>query len=203
MRRRFELFPWDQAAQIDTDAIYAIKPLLPDDLTYAQGPMISHAMLREHISPWYRQVAARCHQTGRLYFLHPDGALTTLTDDLIDLRWGALHPIDPTVMEIEEVRRRWGHRLCLFGNVDLELLRVGSAEAVRARVRDLLSLVAPRGRLRPRVGKLGPGLRAAGQLQGHARNRHRRRVVLTGPGRNLGSCLGQNRLPPPSLPCAS
>jgi uroporphyrinogen decarboxylase len=66
-------------------------------------------------------------------------------DDLIDLGLDALHPIDPTAMDIVEVKRRWGNRLCLFGNVDLELLRSGSPEEVRAKARDLLRLLAPGG----------------------------------------------------------
>ena len=210
-RRRFGLFPWELAAQIDIGQFHAVRPLLPDgmkvvavsgkiftlswmlmgfenfaeslladpefasavirrvaeiqmraldevlalphvgavwavdDMAYSQGPMISPALLREHILPWYRKVAARCHETGRLFFMHSDGDLTALIDDLIDLGVDALHPIDPTAMDIVEVKRRWGDRLCLFGNVDLELLRSGSAEAVRARVRDLLRLVAPGG----------------------------------------------------------
>lgn len=210
-RRRFDLFPWEEAARIDIAQFHAIKPLLPegmkvvavsgkiftlswmlmgfenfaeslladpepagaviqrvagiqmhaldevlalpqvgavwavDDMAYSQGPIISPALLREHILPWYRQVATRCHESGRLFFLHSDGDLTALIDDLIDLGLDALHPIDPTAMDIVEVKRRWGDRLCLFGNVDLELLRSGSAEEVRARVRDLLRQVAPGG----------------------------------------------------------
>ncbi len=116
-----------------------------DDMAYSQGPMISPAMLRKHILPWYRKIASQCHETDRLFFMHSDGDLTTLIDDLIDLGVDALHPIDPTAMDIVEVKRRWGDRLCLFGNVDLELLRTGSADEVRARVRDLLYQVAPGG----------------------------------------------------------
>jgi uroporphyrinogen decarboxylase len=210
-RRRFDLFPWDLATQIDIGQFHAVRPLLPegmevvaisgkiftlswmlmgfenfaeslladlefasavirrvadiqmraldevlalphvaavwavDDLAHKQGPMISPALLREHILPWYRKVAARCHETGRLFFMHSDGNLTTLIDDLIDLGLDALHPIDPTAMDIVEIKRGWGDRLSLFGNVDTELLRSGSVDEVRARVRDLLRLVAPGG----------------------------------------------------------
>jgi uroporphyrinogen decarboxylase len=210
-RRRFDLFPWDLAAQIDIGQFHAIKPLLPsgmkvvamsgkiftlswmlmgfenfaeslladpefasavirriagiqmraldeilelphvaavwavDDIAQKHGPMISPAMLREHILPWYQKAAARCHETGRLFFMHSDGNLMTLIDDLIDLGLDALHPIDPTAMDIVEIKRRWGDRLCLFGNVDTELLRSGSVDEVRATVRNLLRRVAPGG----------------------------------------------------------
>jgi uroporphyrinogen decarboxylase len=116
-----------------------------DDMAYSQGPIISPDLLRKYILPWYRQIAARCHESGRLFFLHSDGDLTLLIDDLIDLGLDALHPIDPTAMDIVAVKRRWGDRLCLFGNVDLELLRSGSPEEVREKVRELLREVAPGG----------------------------------------------------------
>ncbi len=210
-RRRFDRFPWAQAAAVDISQFHAVQPLLPegmkvvavsgkiftlswmlmgfenfaeslladpelaadvvqrvaeiqlqaldqilalphvaavcavDDMAYSQGPIISPSLLRKYILPWYRQVAARCHASGRLFFLHSDGDLTALMDDLIDLGLDALHPIDPTAMDIVEVKRRWGNRLCLFGNVDLELLRSGSPEEVRAKARDLLRLLAPGG----------------------------------------------------------
>jgi uroporphyrinogen decarboxylase len=210
-RRRFGLFPWDLAEQVDIGHFHAVKPLLPggmevvavsgkiftlswmlmgfenfaeslladpefaaavirrvagiqmraldqvlalphvaavwvvDDLASKEGPMVSPALLREHILPWYRKVAARCHETGRLFFLHSDGNLATLMDDLIDIGLDALHPIDPTAMDIVEVKRRWGDRLCLFGNVDTELLRSGTVDEVRATVRELLRRVAPGG----------------------------------------------------------
>lgn len=210
-RRRFDLFPWDVAAQIDISQFHAVKSLLPegmkvvaisgkiftlswmlmgfenfaeslladtdfaagviqkvggiqlraleevlalphvaavwsvDDIAHTQGPMISPALLREHLFPWYRKIAARCHETGRLFFMHSDGNLTTLIDDLIALGLDALHPIDPTAMDIVEVKRRWGHRLCLFGNVDTELFRSGTVDQMRERAEELLSQVAPGG----------------------------------------------------------
>jgi uroporphyrinogen decarboxylase len=210
-RRRFDLFPWDLAAQIDIGQFRAVKPLLPegmevvaisgkiftlswmlmgfenfaeslftdpefasavirrvagiqmraldevlelphvaavwavDDIAHKEGPIISPAMLREHILPWYRKVASRCHESGRLFFMHSDGKLTTLIDDLIDLGLDALHPIDPTAMDIVETKRRWGDRLCLFGNVDTELLRSGDGDEIRAKVRDLLRQIGPGG----------------------------------------------------------
>jgi hypothetical protein len=107
--------------------------------------MIVRNRLHQHFFPWYRKIAERCHEAGRLFFMHSDGNLTTLIDDLIALGLDALHPIDPTAMDIVEVKRRWGHRLCLFGNVDTELLRSGTVDQVRARVGELLRQVAPGG----------------------------------------------------------
>jgi len=210
-QRRFDLFPWEAAAQIDISQFHDVKALLPegmkviaisgkiytlswmlmgfenfaeslladpefatsvirnvadiqlraldevlrlphvaavwsvDDIAHTQGPMISPELLREHFFPWYRKIASRCHETGRLFFMHSDGNLTTLIDDFIAFGLDGLHPIDPTAMDILEVKRRWGNRLCLFGNVDTELLRTGTPDQVRARARELLRTIGPGG----------------------------------------------------------
>jgi len=209
--RRFDLFPWEAAAQIDISQFHEVKSLLPegmkviaisgkiytlswmlmgfenfaeslladtefatgvihkvaeiqlraldevlqlphvaaawsvDDIAHTQGPMISPGLLREHFFPWYRKIASLCHEAGKLFFMHSDGNLTTLIDDFIDFGLDGLHPIDPTAMDIVEVKRRWGNRLCLFGNVDTELLRSGTPAQVRAKVRDLIRRVGPGG----------------------------------------------------------
>jgi len=116
-----------------------------DDIAYNTGPMISPESLRRHIFPWYREIARRCHAAGRLFFMHSDGNLEMILPDLIDLGVDALHPIDPTAMDIVQLKRTWGDRMAFFGNVDTELLRSGSPEQVSARVRELLRTVAPGG----------------------------------------------------------
>jgi uroporphyrinogen decarboxylase len=38
-------------------------------------------------------------------------------------------------MELAEVKRRYGHRICLIGHVDVDMLSRGSEEEVREQVR--------------------------------------------------------------------
>ncbi|MCL2639215.1 MAG: hypothetical protein FWD53_00065 [Phycisphaerales bacterium] len=116
-----------------------------DDIAYNTGPMISPDSLRQHIFPWYREIARRCHGAGRLFFMHSDGNMELVLEDLIDLGLDALHPIDPTAMNIAHLKQTHGNRLALFGNVDTELLRSGSSEQVAERVRELLRAVGPGG----------------------------------------------------------
>lgn len=116
-----------------------------DDIAHTNGTMLSPAMLREYLFPWYRRMAERCHASGRLFFMHSDGNLTSVIDDLIALGLDALHPIDPTAMDLAEIKRRWGDRLCLFGNVDTELLRSGTPNQIRDRVLEILRDAAPGG----------------------------------------------------------
>ncbi len=116
-----------------------------DDIAFGTGPMISPAALRKHVFSWYRKVGQRCHDHNRLFMMHSDGDLTVLMDDLIAMGLDAIQPIDPTCMDIAAVKKRWGDRICLIGNVSNELLRSGSAAEIEARVKELLRDVAPGG----------------------------------------------------------
>ncbi len=116
-----------------------------DDLAFGTGPMISPKAYRDHVFPWYKEMARRCHERGLLFFLHSDGDLSELMEDIIDIGVDVLQPIDPSCMDIVEVKRRYGDRLCVAGNVANELLRSGSEAEVTARVRELLEKVAPGG----------------------------------------------------------
>jgi uroporphyrinogen decarboxylase len=131
------------------DQIFAMEHVgavwVVDDLAFGTGPMVSPQALRDHVFPWYREMAERCHGNGLLLFLHSDGDLTPLMEDLIDLGFDLLHPIDPTCMDIVAVKKKYGDRICLAGNVSNELLRSGTPAEVEDRVKYLLANVAPGG----------------------------------------------------------
>jgi uroporphyrinogen decarboxylase len=116
-----------------------------DDLAFGTGPMISPQAFRDHVFPWYREMATRCHRNKLLFIMHSDGDLTTLMEDIIDMGVDVLQPIDPTCMDIVKVKELYGDRLCLVGNVSNELLRSGTPAEVEERVKYLLRNVAPGG----------------------------------------------------------
>jgi uroporphyrinogen decarboxylase len=116
-----------------------------DDLAFGTGPMLSPQAIRDHVFPWYREMAIQCHRKDLLFMLHSDGDLTGLMEDLIDLGVDILHPIDPTCMDILKIKEEYGDRLCLAGNVSNELLQRGTTAQVEARVKELLRQVAPGG----------------------------------------------------------
>ena len=72
---------------------------------------------REHVFPWYREMARRCHAKDRIYIMHSDGDLTKLMPDLIDVGIDVLQPIDPSCMDIAKTKQEFGDRICLVGNV--------------------------------------------------------------------------------------
>jgi uroporphyrinogen decarboxylase len=122
------------------DAVWVV-----DDLAFGTGPMISPQAYRDHVFPWYREMADRCHRNNRIFFMHSDGDLWQLMEDIIDVGVDVLQPIDPSCMDIVKVKHVYGDRLCLVGNVANELLRSGTTAEVEERVKALIRDLAPGG----------------------------------------------------------
>ncbi len=126
-----------------SDAVAAVWVV--DDLAFGSGPMIDPREFRRYLFPRYKDMADQCHASGRCFFFHSDGLLWDLMDDLLEIGIDALHPIDPTCMDILEVKQRVGSRLCLFGNIPNEALMLAQPEQIVALVKDRLECIAPGG----------------------------------------------------------
>lgn len=116
-----------------------------DDLAFGTGPMISPEAFREHVFFWYKKMARRCHDLERIFIMHSDGDVTSLMPDIIGTGIDVLQPIDPTCMDIVKMKKEYGDRITLVGNVPNELLRSGSVQEVEAYTKRLLKEVAPGG----------------------------------------------------------
>jgi uroporphyrinogen decarboxylase len=116
-----------------------------DDLAFGSGPMLHPGLFRREIFPYYEEFGKLCHERERFFFFHSDGLLWELIDDLIAVGIDALHPIDPTCMDIEAVMEKYGQRITLIGNIPNDLLQDGSPAQVEALVKTRLKALAPGG----------------------------------------------------------
>jgi uroporphyrinogen decarboxylase len=118
----------------------------PDDVAYVSGTMIAPKHLRQHVWPWYREMCRVSRQLGKPIIYHSDGKLDPIMDDILDVGFTSLHPIEPKPMNIEEIKARYGDRISLIGNIDLGYtLTRGTPEEVDAEVRERIRAVAPGG----------------------------------------------------------
>jgi uroporphyrinogen decarboxylase len=63
---------------------------------------------------------------------HTDGDIMPILDQLASTGIDALHSLDPMAgVDIAEVRRRVGPRLCLIGNVNCAWVQAGTREQIR------------------------------------------------------------------------
>lgn len=116
-----------------------------DDIAYASCLMVSPQFLRRHLFPWVKKMGDLCRARNVPFIYHTDGVLWEVMEDFIDCGVDALQPIEPKAMDIREVKRRYGSRLAVIGNVEVDLLARGTPDEVRAEVRRLLREVAPGG----------------------------------------------------------
>ena len=121
-------------------AIWAV-----DDIAFGTGPIIHPRELRKYIFPWYEEFGRICHERGLYFFFHTDGIVWDFVEDLIALGVDALHPVDPTCMDIAELKRKVSGRLALLGNISNQLLEEGTPEEVAALTKLRLREVAPGG----------------------------------------------------------
>jgi methanogenic corrinoid protein MtbC1 len=118
----------------------------PDDLAFNTGLLVHPKYLRKHVFPWYKKMGKVCREKGIGFVLHSDGDCTEVMDDLIECGFHGFNPIQPNAMDIVEVKKKWGKKLCLIGNINLDsTLTLGKPEDVRAEVYERIRMIAPGG----------------------------------------------------------
>ncbi len=117
-----------------------------DDIAYKTAPMFSPAVFRQVFLPEMGRVAQAIKGAKLPWVYHSDGNLTPLLDDLLSLGMDGLHPIEPGAMDIGVVKERYGHRLCIVGNIDLHYtLTRGSTGEVDSEVRERIAQIGKGG----------------------------------------------------------
>ena len=108
------------------------------DFADQRSLMISPRTFREVLKPVLADYVSRVRaiRSDTFAFLHSDGNLTDILEDLIEIGFDAVHPIQPESMDMLEVKRTLGDRLTLFGGVSVQTELPGShPEDIRTLVR--------------------------------------------------------------------
>jgi hypothetical protein len=113
-----------------------------DDVAFKTGPMMSPLHFREIILPHLR-TAVKNVTIPWVY--HSDGNLLPIMEDWLSLGQSGIHPVEPMAMDIRHVKKHYGQRVCICGNVDVNTLSMGSEQDVEAEVRSLIGDLAPGG----------------------------------------------------------
>ena len=117
-----------------------------DDLAYVSGTMVSPKILRKYLFPYIQQMGDICKEKDMPFVMHSDGNLWKVLPDLIDAGLKAIHPIEPLAMDSRELKKVYGDKLCLLGNIEVgDILSLGTTEQVKAEVRDKIKALAPGG----------------------------------------------------------
>jgi uroporphyrinogen decarboxylase len=119
---------------------------LANDVAFNSGPFIRPEQFAEFVTPYLARQVARIRERGALAFVHSDGNLMPILEDLVSTQPHVLHSIDPMAgMDIAEVERLTCGRVALMGNVQCSLLQDGPPEAIRESARYCLKHASPGG----------------------------------------------------------
>ncbi len=121
--------------------------MLGDDYAYKAGPMMSPAVYKTFLQHRLARVVQAVHEEGAFCVKHSDGNLWPILDMIVETGVDAINPLEPVAgMDIAEVKRRYGDRVCLIGNIDCgELLSRGTPQQVRQVVQETIRQAAPGG----------------------------------------------------------
>ncbi len=117
--------------------------LIGDDIAYNTGTYLSPNAMRELIFPALALEVKKIKAYKDIpVFMHTDGDLRQVMEDIIGCGFDGLQSLQPTAnMDIAELKRKYGERLCLMGNIDInEILPFGDEETVRKTVRETIEI---------------------------------------------------------------
>jgi len=119
---------------------------ITDDYADNRNPFMNMKMFREFELPNIRKVVELCARRGVPVLKHSDGNCYPILDDMVEAGIRGFHPIEPGAMDLMDVKQRYGHKICVLGNVDCRYtLPFGSQEDVRWDVRRCIDAAAEGG----------------------------------------------------------
>jgi uroporphyrinogen decarboxylase len=88
-----------------------------DDLGSQQGPLISPAIYRKLIKPYWRELVGLVKSRGTKVLMHSCGAVADFIPDLVEIGVDALNPVQITAagMSPERLKREFGRDIAFWG----------------------------------------------------------------------------------------
>lgn len=98
--------------------------LIADDIAYNRGPFMRPSSMERFAWPFYREMISRIKAHRNVpVILHTDGDIRTMLPQIVSCGFDGLQSIQPSAnMDIQALKREYGARLCLWGNLDLDRL---------------------------------------------------------------------------------
>ncbi len=111
---------------------------------YSSLGVISPKMFKEWNIPGIKAVVEEAHQKGKLVHIHQHGYCLGLMDYLVEAEVDAVCPLERPpggdVVDLGEVKRRWGDKIALKGNVHtIDVLLNGTPEDVERQVKECIA----------------------------------------------------------------
>jgi len=123
--------------------------MLAGDIATQDSLIISPELWRRYFKPrlklWLEEIR---RDSEILFMFHSDGNLNPVFKDLVEIGFDAVTPVQPECMDVAEISRRWGDKVCLHGTISCQqTLPFGSVADVRAEVEQRIACCGREGGL--------------------------------------------------------
>jgi uroporphyrinogen decarboxylase len=117
-----------------------------DDWGHQQGVLMGPELWREFIKPRFKRMCERVKSKGKLVMVHCCGKVDELFPDLIECGLDIFNPFQPEVMDVFDIKKRYGRHLSFYGGISIQrTLPFGTVRQVRDEVRRLIDMVGENG----------------------------------------------------------
>lgn len=119
--------------------------LLADDMAFNTGVFLPPYIMEEVAYPFYEEAIReiKAHKNVPIV-LHTDGNINTVLDRIVKLGFDGIQSLQPFAgMDIREVKEKYGDKICLIGNIDLDyIMTFAPEEEVRKNVQETIRSAA-------------------------------------------------------------
>jgi uroporphyrinogen decarboxylase len=124
----------EEVVKYDIDAV-----MFGDDWGAQRGLLFGPRLWRRLIKPRLARMYSAVKQAGKAVFIHSCGKVQELFPELIELGIDVFNPFQPEVMDLHEIKRRFGQRLSFYGGMSVQrVLPFGTPREVRDEARRLM-----------------------------------------------------------------
>ena len=114
-----------------------------DDIAFNSGPMFNPKTLKEVFVPGIQPVLDAIKLP---WVFHSDGDLKLVMDDLVGMGMNGIMSFQPDVMNMKEMKEKYGDRICVWGNIDLHYtLTRGTVDETVSEVKQRIEECGPGG----------------------------------------------------------
>lgn len=132
----FNLAVIDHLIELNVDGVY-----FSDDWGSQRGLLVNPNDWRRDYKPAYAAMFDRVRRGGAHVWMHLCGDVSAILGDLIDIGLNVLNPVQPQAMDVRQLSRDFGGKVCFWGGVDVQGTMIrGATDDVRNECRELVRL---------------------------------------------------------------
>ncbi|WP_010253613.1 uroporphyrinogen decarboxylase family protein [Treponema primitia] len=105
------------------------------DVAYVNGMLFSPEIWREHFKPIVKRLIDVCHKAGLMVIYHGCGNASRIYNDYIEIGLDGYNPVECKAhLDIVDLQKDYGGRLCFVGNIDVRELESGDRNRIKREI---------------------------------------------------------------------